>query len=131
MRVTRMNSVIITRYFAFWMICTGYGPRNAEGKPDGMQNARGSSCRGSPVRGSKNGSPLALSGGNFVRSKTVAGPRADGGFGLSHMPEKSGLPSAVRGMALVDFVACCARATQDIKTSNNGITRFIKTPLVF
>src|SRR5215831_5814297 len=99
MRVIRMNSVIITRFFAFWIIWTGYGPRNADGNPDGMQNARGSSWRGSPVRGSKKASPPGLNGGNFARSNTVAGPRALGGLGLSQMPEKSGLPSAVRGIA--------------------------------
>src|SRR5215471_2117609 len=98
-RVTRMNSVIITRYFAFWIICTGYGPRNADGNPDGMQNARGSSCRGSPVRGSKNASPPGLSGGNLLRSNVVGIRFVPGTFGLSHMPEKSGLPSGVRGIA--------------------------------
>ena len=30
----------------------GQIPRTADGKPDGMQKARGSSCRASPVRGS-------------------------------------------------------------------------------
>jgi hypothetical protein len=41
------------------------------------------------------------------------------------MPEKSGLPSAVRGIAAGDLAGCCARPTLDINTNNNGMARFM------
>src|SRR5262249_44481191 len=66
---------------------------------------------------------------NFARSNTVAGPRALGGLGLSQMPEKSGLPSAVRGIA-EDFEGLCAE-TMVASATNSDTTRRIITILPF
>jgi len=60
--------------------------KHAGGEPAGMQKSRGSSCFGSPVRGSKNGSPPGLSGAKFLLSKIVAfeRPRAAPGRYVGH-----------------------------------------------
>ena len=89
------------------------------GKPAGRQKSRGSSCRGSPVRGSRNASPPGLSGANLLRSNVVADDRPRSSpcryVGHWYVPVKSGLPSAVRGMAGAPF--CAEVATPNAHTT--------------
>src|SRR5436190_22873817 len=47
-------------------------------------------------------------------------------FGLSHIPEKSGLPSGVRGIAVDDFDGACAETIEAIIATANIVKRFIK-----
>src|SRR5689334_17699445 len=47
-------------------------------------------------------------------------------FGLSHMPEKSGFPAGVRGIAVADFARPCAEITDTINATANSVKRFIK-----
>ena len=65
-RVLRWNSCTITRWFFVWKNCIALPERTLAGKPAGMQKSRGSSCLGSPVRGSKNASPPGLSGAKLL-----------------------------------------------------------------
>src|SRR5580765_6825632 len=46
-------------------------------------------------------------------------------FGLSHIPEKSGLPSVVRGIAVDDFDGACADPTATNAIESKRISRFI------
>jgi len=71
----RWNSWTITRWFFVWKNCIALADSMPPGNPAGMQKSRGSSCRGSPVRGSRNGSPPDFSGANRFRSNTVADER--------------------------------------------------------
>ena len=84
MRVLRWNSCTITRWFFVWKNCIALPERMLAGKPAGMQKSRGSSCLGSPVRGSKNASPPGLSGANRLRSKIVAFDRPRSGRYVGH-----------------------------------------------
>ena len=72
MRDMRWNSWTITRYFFVCGKLDRIGGEHARGKPAGRQKSRGSSWRGSPVRGSRKASPPGLSGAKYLRSKMVA-----------------------------------------------------------
>src|SRR5665213_1971463 len=99
-----------------------------DGNPEGKQNARGSSWRGSPVRGSRNVSPPGLSGAIKVWSKFVFSPLPLA-RGFCHIPLKSGLPSAVRrGIFVFDTAVevwpAAADGNQNTEPKTNAV--FVK-----
>src|SRR4029453_11813727 len=98
-----------------------------------MQKSRGSSCLGSPVRGSKNGSPPGLSGGKFLLSKIVAfeRPRVAPGRYVGHwyVPLKSGLPSVVRGIFVV-AVFCAQSGVMTVSAPSASISKSERVYLI-